>query len=185
MPPEPLLSESEDVQAVQDNRPVYFRSIEVENVLCFKSRQTLDLTDSNGYPAQWTVILGDNGVGKTTLLRCLAGMESRPSPVFEKGTLFFIPRLYGADSCINQWESFSVLKIRKSQVRAIFQLRYTITELNNTSPGKSLDPNSIGSQEVRIGNSVTGNGTLSQRFRALDLLRKYHEIVCSKDKLSS
>jgi predicted ATP-binding protein involved in virulence len=75
MPPEPLLSESEDVQAVQDNRPVYFRSIEVENVLCFKSRQTLDLTDTNGCPAKWTVILGDNGVGKTTLLRCLAGME--------------------------------------------------------------------------------------------------------------
>ena len=75
MPPEPLLPESEDVQAVQDDRPVYFRSIEVENVLCFKSRQTLDLTDANGYPAQWTVILGDNGVGKTTLLRSLASME--------------------------------------------------------------------------------------------------------------
>ncbi len=78
MPPEPLLPESEDGQAVQDDRPVYFRSIEVENVLCFKSRQTLDLTDTNGYPAQWTVILGDNGVGKTTLLRCLAGMEPIP-----------------------------------------------------------------------------------------------------------
>ena len=75
MPPEPLLPESEDVQAVQDDRPVYFLSIEVENLLCFKSRQTLDLTDTNGCPAKWTVILGDNGVGKTTLLRCLAGME--------------------------------------------------------------------------------------------------------------
>jgi energy-coupling factor transporter ATP-binding protein EcfA2 len=55
--------------------PVYFLSLEVENVLCFKDRQVLDLTDTNGKPAQWTVILGDNGVGKTTLLRCLAGME--------------------------------------------------------------------------------------------------------------
>ncbi len=75
MPPETPLSESENVQAVQDDRPVYFRSIEVENLLCFKSRQTLDLRDANGFPAKWTVILGDNGVGKTTLLRCLAGME--------------------------------------------------------------------------------------------------------------
>jgi predicted ATP-binding protein involved in virulence len=55
--------------------PVYFASIEVENVLCFKTRQKLDLCNANGFPAQWTVILGDNGVGKTTLLRCLAAME--------------------------------------------------------------------------------------------------------------
>jgi predicted ATP-binding protein involved in virulence len=54
---------------------VYFLSLEVENVLCFKDKQILDLTDKNGNPAQWTVILGDNGVGKTTLLRCLAGLE--------------------------------------------------------------------------------------------------------------
>ena len=106
MPPETLLSESEDVQAVQENQPVYFRSIEVENVLCFQSRQILDLTDVNGCPAKWTVILGDNGVGKTTLLRCLAGMESRHSPVFQSDKLFYVPRLYGTDSCINQWESF-------------------------------------------------------------------------------
>jgi predicted ATP-binding protein involved in virulence len=55
--------------------PVYFASIEVENVLCFKTPQKLDLCDANGFPAQWTVILGDNGVGKTTLLRCLASMQ--------------------------------------------------------------------------------------------------------------
>jgi energy-coupling factor transporter ATP-binding protein EcfA2 len=54
---------------------VYFLSLEVEDVLCFKDRQVLDLTDGEGKPKQWTVILGDNGVGKTTLLRCLAGME--------------------------------------------------------------------------------------------------------------
>jgi predicted ATP-binding protein involved in virulence len=55
--------------------PVYFASIEVENVLCFKTRQKLDLCDADGFPAQWTVILGDNGTGKTTLLRCLASMQ--------------------------------------------------------------------------------------------------------------
>jgi predicted ATP-binding protein involved in virulence len=54
---------------------VYFGSIEIENVLCFKTRQSLDLCDAQGFPAQWTVILGDNGVGKTTLLRCLAMMR--------------------------------------------------------------------------------------------------------------
>jgi predicted ATP-binding protein involved in virulence len=59
--------------------PVYFLSLEVENVLCFKDKQVLDLTDKNGNPAQWTVILGDNGVGKTTLLRSLASVTSEPT----------------------------------------------------------------------------------------------------------
>ncbi len=72
--------------------PVYFLSLEVENVLCFKDKQILDLTDKNGNPAQWTVILGDNGVGKTTLLRCLAGMELGRE-TYENGEEFYWPIL--------------------------------------------------------------------------------------------
>ena len=57
---------------------IYFNSLELENVRCFGKRQRLDLTDENGNPVQWTLVLGDNGVGKTTLLQCLAWM--RPVP---------------------------------------------------------------------------------------------------------
>jgi energy-coupling factor transporter ATP-binding protein EcfA2 len=65
----------EQRESSRDYPPAYFLSIELEDVLCFKIRQTLDLSDANGFPSQWTVILGDNGVGKTTLLRSLAAME--------------------------------------------------------------------------------------------------------------
>jgi predicted ATP-binding protein involved in virulence len=58
-------------------KPAYFKSLTVENVKCFKKEQTLDLSDGNGLPAQWTVILGDNNTGKTTLLRCLAYLEAK------------------------------------------------------------------------------------------------------------
>ena len=58
--------------------PIYFRSLELENVRCFAQRQCLDFTDKDGKPVQWIVILGDNGVGKTTLLQCLGWM--RPAP---------------------------------------------------------------------------------------------------------
>lgn len=60
------------------NAAIYFTSLELENVRCFGKCQKLDLTDGSGNPAQWTLLLGDNGVGKTTLLQCLAWM--RPVP---------------------------------------------------------------------------------------------------------
>lgn len=44
----------------------------VENVKCFKERQTLDLSDGKGKPARWTIILAENGTGKTTLLKFLS-----------------------------------------------------------------------------------------------------------------
>lgn len=59
--------------------PVYFTSLEVENVRCFGDIQRLDLTDGRGRPARWTLILGENGVGKTTLLQCLAWMRLVPA----------------------------------------------------------------------------------------------------------
>ena len=58
-----------------NNNAVYFLSLSLENVRCFGEKQTLDLSDGNGKPARWTVILGDNGTGKTTLLQVMAGMQ--------------------------------------------------------------------------------------------------------------
>jgi ABC-type molybdenum transport system ATPase subunit/photorepair protein PhrA len=47
---------------------VYFLSLSLENVRCFGEKQTLDLSDGEGRPKRWTILLGDNGTGKTTLL---------------------------------------------------------------------------------------------------------------------
>lgn len=54
---------------------VYFLSLSLENVRCFAGKQTLDLSDGNGRPAQWTMILGDNGTGKTTLMKVLSDID--------------------------------------------------------------------------------------------------------------
>src|SRR5436305_5931021 len=58
-----------------DHRAAYFLSVSLENVRCFGPKQTLDLSDGNGKPARWTIILGVNGTGKTTVLQSLVGFE--------------------------------------------------------------------------------------------------------------
>jgi hypothetical protein len=72
---------------------VYFTRISIENIRAFADPQQLDLTNGRGRPTQWTLIVGENGVGKTTLLQCLAWMR----PVFNddktKGKKYIQPAL--------------------------------------------------------------------------------------------
>lgn len=57
--------------------PAYFLSLSLENVRSFGEKQTISFTRADGRPAQWTVILGDNGVGKTTVLKSLAASMNK------------------------------------------------------------------------------------------------------------
>jgi ABC-type Mn2+/Zn2+ transport system ATPase subunit len=57
------------------SEPIYFLRLEIENFRCFKDRQVLDLSDGKGNWKKWTVILGDNGTGKSSLVQLLAGSE--------------------------------------------------------------------------------------------------------------
>lgn len=67
----------------EDKLPMYFLSLSLENVKCFGSKQTLDLSNGKGAPAPWTLLLGDNGVGKTTLLELITLMRPVLDPVAE------------------------------------------------------------------------------------------------------
>lgn len=60
----------------EKTKPMYFSSIEIENIKCFGGRQILDLKNSDGTLSPWTLILGNNGLGKTTLLKCIAWMDT-------------------------------------------------------------------------------------------------------------
>ena len=129
---------SKKIQAVEEPNkilPAYFTSLEIENILCFKDKQVLDLSDKKGYPAQWTVILGDNGVGKTTLLRCLARMEPyveiREVRDYNLGTL-------GRDLMLPLFNLLSDEELEtlyKSQVKTIAYLIYgaSLNDFKNSS----------------------------------------------------
>ena len=58
---------------------MHFAAITLEDVRAFKGRQSLNLTDDSGKPSRWCLILGENGVGKTTILQTLALMKPVPA----------------------------------------------------------------------------------------------------------
>ena len=68
----------------RQQKSIYYVGLKIENARCFTETQDLRLVDSNGCPARWTLLVGENGVGKTTLLQCLSWM--RPTPHYLPGT---------------------------------------------------------------------------------------------------
>jgi predicted ATP-binding protein involved in virulence len=124
-----------------DYPPAYFLSLELENVLCFKSRQRLDLTDANGFPAQWTVILGDNGVGKTTLLQSLAGMTHRTSPEFVS---------FNLDGKIVTMAQYRLFKLDESLIESRNQNNRTEIHATLTFASSLREPANAGQESLEF-----------------------------------
>lgn len=53
---------------------IYVQSLELENIRAFGDNAVLHFEKDEKIP-QWTLILGDNGIGKSTLLQCIAWMK--------------------------------------------------------------------------------------------------------------
>ena len=58
----------------------YFLSLTLENIRCFSAKQVLELSGEPDMPARWTILLGENGTGKTTILQLLAAFERACDP---------------------------------------------------------------------------------------------------------
>jgi energy-coupling factor transporter ATP-binding protein EcfA2 len=59
---------------------IYFKSLELTDFRTF-GKASIDLVNKFNVLPQWTLLLGDNGVGKSTILQCIAWMKPQfPEP---------------------------------------------------------------------------------------------------------
>lgn len=121
----------------------YFNFLKVRNVRCFgegsSEEHSLRLTDEDGKLNQWTLILGDNGVGKTTLLQCLVWM--RPVLIdFDEGKAAdpLAPTTKGTLGCALQDEENELLE-RLLRINGTNKLRMIaeVSQGENISFGSS------------------------------------------------
>jgi energy-coupling factor transporter ATP-binding protein EcfA2 len=162
--PKKNAAKSKRVQSDRESQPIYFLSLTVEDILCFKDKQVLDLSDRNGNPAQWTVILGDNGVGKSTLLRCLAGMESEKHTGDKYIDLpsdypYNYPILFLLEGPIGDWDQINSMK--NGVVTAEFACNNYLSSVVD-SPGKNNLAAAI--YEVSVGITYSCDVTGKQGF---------------------
>lgn len=61
-------------------KPLYYETLEFSNLKCFGGEHAVDFRGRDGRPSLWTLLLGENGVGKTSVLQMLAWMRPVEPP---------------------------------------------------------------------------------------------------------
>jgi energy-coupling factor transporter ATP-binding protein EcfA2 len=165
---------------------VWFKSISLENVRSFGTKQTIYFTEDgteNSKAARWNVILGDNGTGKTTVLKglCLLEKEAPESAdiflrhLSEIGFVTIIKRKEGV-------EGGRLFEIKKPKV---YPSNIAVVEGSYNPVGKHFDErpflsaygairrigtNGIPDEEIsRIANLFDDNSTLTNAEALLRL----------------
>ena len=149
--------------------PVYLNYLDLANVRCFGERQRLRLTGEDGRPARWILLLGDNGVGKTTLLQCLTWMRPILAPGPDEEMTAVEPALNSEEENNALNSLIRVAADRGSTVEAALEASFSVgRSLSGGEPGEEKHADAI----------VTGIGLWGENGKLED--RKLKENVPPK-----
>ena len=128
---------------MSNSTQMYFLSLELENIRCFGEKQTLDLTNEDNRPAPWTLLLGDNGLGKTTLLQCLIWMrttEELEPKEKSNGNGVVVKSIFDDEDNSKIESLIRVGDIVESSVKGSYSLGCTLSSISQSDNG---NPNTI------------------------------------------
>ena len=111
--------------------PAYFLSLTLENVRSFGEKQTISFAQPDGRPAQWIIILGDNGVGKTTVLKVLAALRPIKTGFSDKDHL--MPAYMEMN--VSKWKPIRDLGEQTTTMACTSQFGAKLSEMLNTATG--------------------------------------------------
>lgn len=114
----------------ESNEFGYYWSFELENVRCFGPKQTLEL-HRDGKVSKWVVLLGDNGVGKTTVLQCLYAMKPGAREIAALGHSIAAPIISGW----TRWPSVPSARIQETLPRRDSRAKIEATIVPGTPMG--------------------------------------------------
>ena len=139
----------------------YITSLEIENVKCFKEKQTLHFTNTDGRVYQWNILLGDNGTGKTTLLRSIAGINDNNRFEIYSTLLNFYELSFLKISCLFNNKPYSINIKKEDNALKVYHSHSSNKEVI-LSFIKELKDNIIAYGANRIGekeNNISPNQT--------------------------
>jgi len=120
-----------------DQSYFHFTKLSLQNLRSFSKKQDLSFLDKDGQPARWNIIIGDNGVGKTTVLRSLALVllfYKNASPWKKQ----ILPGVFMRNEKDNPKIEFGVKSLTESAKESLgYNFQLTVTDTDFLPDGKS------------------------------------------------
>ena len=135
--------------------PYYFHSLTLQNVRCFGEKpQTIEFTGEDENWSNWNIILGENGVGKTTTLLSLGILNDIIPPNFMTGNPY-IKHIFFS----NPKDHKFIINLQSQDSKKIFSIKKLNNFNNNSIPSDLKETKVFGyGASRRIGQSYLSNG---------------------------